>query len=566
MAIKYKPQLQYPDIQDLSNQIRFISQEGKIWLGEQRMLLMPLSALANFRREMVDLLGVERAKGFFLRLGYQSGLKDAELARKLRPDSSELDIFLAGPQLHMLKGMLRSRPIEVDIDVEHGRFYAEMEWLDSFEGEICQTELGLMDQPACWTLLGYACSYSSAFMGREIIYQEVSCRGRGDDKCRVIGKTAEEWGDVSAFKAYFKSDPVIEELYELQSQVTTLRNRLQKQDGQYYGIGRSPAYQRICQTIDKAARGKVSVLLLGETGVGKEVIARSVHLRSARAEQPFVAVNCAAIPPDLIESELFGVDKGAYTGAAQSRAGRFERAHGGTIFLDEVIELTPRAQATLLRVLQEGELERVGGDRTRKIDVRVIAATNEDLAQAVQAGRFRADLFYRLNVFPVQIPPLRERREDLPLLAEHFLKKFHDEYGKKTLGLSDRALEACQHYAWPGNIRELENVIERGVILTESNESISVEALFPGLLLEGQNSGVRLSSAGELVQRQTAPPAHWMNQILEGHISLDAVEAALIREAMQRSRHNVSRAARLLGLTRPALAYRLKKIGELPAE
>jgi len=566
MAIKYKPQLQYPDIQDLSNQIRFISQEGKIWLGEQRMLLMPLSALANFRREMVDLLGVERAKGFFLRLGYQSGLKDAELARKLRPDSSELDIFLAGPQLHMLKGMLRSRPIEVDIDVEHGRFYAEMEWLDSFEVEICQTELGLMDQPACWTLLGYACSYSSAFMGREIIYQEVSCRGRGDDKCRVIGKTAEEWGDVSAFKAYFKSDPVIEELYELQSQVTTLRNRLQKQDGQYYGIGRSPAYQRICQTIDKAARGKVSVLLLGETGVGKEVIARSVHLRSARAEQPFVAVNCAAIPPDLIESELFGVDKGAYTGAAQSRAGRFERAHGGTIFLDEVIELTPRAQATLLRVLQEGELERVGGDRTRKIDVRVIAATNEDLAQAVQAGRFRADLFYRLNVFPVQIPPLRERREDLPLLAEHFLKKFHDEYGKKTLGLSDRALEACQHYAWPGNIRELENVIERGVILTESNESISVEALFPGLLLEGQNSGVRLSSAGELVQRQTAPPAHWMNQILEGHISLDAVEAALIREAMQRSRHNVSRAARLLGLTRPALAYRLKKIGELPAE
>lgn len=566
MAIKYKPQLQYPDIQDLSNQIRFVSQEGKIWLGEQRMLLMPLSALANFRREMVDLLGVERAKGFFLRLGYQSGLKDAELARKLRPGSSELDIFLAGPQLHMLKGMLRSRPIEVDIDIEHGRFYAEMEWLDSFEVEICQTELGLMDQPACWTLLGYACSYSSAFMGREIIYKEVSCRGRGDDKCRVIGKTAEEWDDTDQFKTYFKSDPVIEELYELQSQVATLRSRLQTQDGQYYGVGQSPAYQRICQTIDKAAHGKVSVLLLGETGVGKEVIARSVHLRSARAEQPFVAVNCAAIPPDLIEAELFGVEKGAYTGATQSRAGRFERAHGGTIFLDEVIELTPRAQATLLRVLQEGELERVGGDRTRKIDVRVIAATNEDLAQAVQAGRFRADLFYRLNVFPVQIPPLRSRHEDIPLLAEHFLKKFHAEYGKKTLGLSDRALEACLQYAWPGNIRELENVIERGVILADSNESISVEALFPGLMLEGQNSGVRLSSAGELVPRQAETASHWLEQILAGGISLDEVEATLMREAMQRSKHNVSRAARLLGLTRPALAYRLKKAGgELPA-
>ncbi|MCM2330940.1 MAG: sigma-54-dependent Fis family transcriptional regulator [Pseudomonas sagittaria] len=559
MAIKYKPQLQYPDIQDLSNQIRFVSQEGKIWLGEQRMLLMPLSALANFRREMVDLLGIERAKGFFLRLGYQSGLKDAELARKLRPDSSELDIFLAGPQLHMLKGMLRSRPIEVDLDVEKGRFYAEIDWLDSFEVEICQTELGLMDQPACWTLLGYACSYTSAFMGREIIFKEVSCRGRGDDKCRVIGKTAEEWADAAEFKAYFKSDPVIEELYELQSQVATLRSRLQTHDGQYYGVGQSPAYQRICQTIDKAARGKVSVLLLGETGVGKEVIARSVHLRSARAEQPFVAVNCAAIPPDLIEAELFGVEKGAYTGATQSRAGRFERANGGTILLDEVIELTPRAQATLLRVLQEGELERVGGERTRKIDVRVIAATNENLADAVQAGRFRADLFYRLNVFPVQIPPLRERREDIPLLAEHFLKKFHAEYAKKTLGLSDRALEACQHYAWPGNIRELENVIERGVILTDSNESISVEALFPGLLLEGQNSDVRLSRAGELTSDTATAAVHWVEQILESGISLDEVEAILMREAMQRSQQKVSRAARLLGVTRPALAYRLKK-------
>src|SRR5690606_33471951 len=156
---------------------------------------------------------------------------------------------LAGPQLHMLKGMLRSRPIEVELDVERGRFYAEIDWLDSFEVEICQTELGLMDQPVCWTLIGYACSCTSAFMGREIIFKEVSCRGRGDDKCRVIGKTADEWEDAAEFKAYFKNDPVIEELYELQSQVATLRSRLQTHDGQYYGVGQSPAYQRICQTI-----------------------------------------------------------------------------------------------------------------------------------------------------------------------------------------------------------------------------------------------------------------------------------------------------------------------------
>lgn len=559
MALRYKPEMQYADMQDLSSQIRFVTTEGKIWLGEQRMLLMQLSSLASFRREMISLIGVERAKGFFLRLGYQSGLKDAELARKLRPDSSELDIFLAGPQLHSLKGLVKVRPLEVDIDIQAGRFHVEIEWIDSFEVEICQTELGLMDEPACWTLLGYACSYSSSFMGREVIFQEVSCRGRGDDKCRIIGKTAEEWGDTTAFKAYFQSDPIIEELYELQTQVANLRSRLQKYDGQYYGIGQSPAYKRICQTIDKAARGKVSVLLLGETGVGKEVIARSVHLRSERAEQPFVAVNCAAIPPDLIESELFGVDKGAYTGAVNARAGRFERANGGTIFLDEVIELTPRAQATLLRVLQEGELERVGGDRTRKIDVRVIAATNENLEAAVKAGRFRADLFYRLNVFPVHIPPLRERIEDIPLLAEHFLRKHHEEYGKKTLGLSDRALEACMHYQWPGNIRELENVLERGVILTDHNESISIETMFPGLAMAG-GDGDHLSSDGGLVQQRPGYGAGWLDQIIDQGISLDEVEASLMREAMNRSGQNISGAARLLGLTRPALAYRLKKL------
>lgn len=560
MPIRYKPEMQYADFKDLTSLIHFQSTEGKIWLGEQRMLLLQVSAMANFRREMVNTLGIERAKGFFLRMGYQSGLKDAELAWKLRPNASEYDMFLAGPQLHSLKGLVKARPTEVDIDKESGRFYVEVEWIDSFEVEICQTELGLMQDPVCWTLLGYACAYSSAFMGREIIFKEVSCRGCGGDKCRVIGKPAEEWDDVASFKQYFKSDPIIEELYELQSQLVSLRTNLDKQEGQYYGIGQTPAYQTVRKMMDKAAQGKVSVLLLGETGVGKEVIARSVHLRSKRAAEPFVAVNCAAIPPDLIESELFGVEKGAFTGATQSRMGRFERADKGTIFLDEVIELSPRAQASLLRVLQEGELERVGDNRTRKIDVRVIAATHEDLAEAVKAGRFRADLYYRLNVFPVAIPALRERREDIPLLAEHFLQRFHQEYGKRTLGLSDKALEACLHYSWPGNIRELENVIERGIILTDPNESISVPALFPRAPEEPQTASERVSSDGVLIQPGNGQGS-WSSQLLSSGLSLDEIEESLMREAMQQANQNVSGAARLLGLSRPALAYRLKKIG-----
>lgn len=560
MPISYKPELQYADFKDLTSLIHFQSTKGKIWLGEQRMLLLQVSAMANFRREMVSTLGIERAKGFFLRMGFQSGLKDAELAWKLCPNASEYDMFLAGPQLHSLKGLVKVRPTEVDIDKECGRFYVEMEWIDSFEVEICQTELGLMQDPVCWTLLGYACAYSSAFMGREIIFKEVSCRGCGGDKCRVIGKPAEEWDDVASFKQYFKNDPIIEELYELQSQLVSLRTNLDKQEGQYYGIGQTPAYQTVRNMMDKAAQGKVSVLLLGETGVGKEVIARSVHLRSKRAAEPFVAVNCAAIPPDLIESELFGVEKGAFTGATQSRMGRFERADKGTIFLDEVIELSPRAQASLLRVLQEGELERVGDNRTRKIDVRVIAATHEDLAEAVKAGRFRADLYYRLNVFPVAIPALRERREDIPLLVEHFLQRFHQEYGKRTLGLSDKALEACLHYSWPGNIRELENVIERGIILTDPNESISVQALFPRAPEEPQTASERVSSDGVLIQPGNGQGS-WISQLLSSGLSLDEIEESLMREAMQQANQNVSGAARLLGLSRPALAYRLKKIG-----
>jgi transcriptional regulator with GAF, ATPase, and Fis domain len=473
-------------------------------------------------------------------------------------------MFLVGPQLHSLKGMVNAKPIQLEIDQETGHFYCELEWIDSFEVETCLTEVGLMEEPVCWSLLGYACAYSSSFMKREIIIQETSCRGCGDERCIIIGKPAEEWENAAQFRRYFQADPIIEELYELQSQISSLRTSLAKQEGHYYGIGRSPAYLKVCRMIDKAAKGRISVLLLGETGVGKEVIARSVHLRSERAEQAFVAVNCAAIPQDLIEAELFGVEKGAYTGANQTRPGRFERAHGGTIFLDEVVELTPRAQATLLRVLQEGEFERVGDSRTRKIDVRVIAATNESLADAVEAGRFRADLYYRLNVFPVQVPPLRERLEDLPLLVEHFLSKFHLQYHKRTLGLSDKALELCLQYAWPGNIRELENVLERGVILTDSNETIGQEALFAVFPKASNQLGDRINADGALVQAIDAQSAaDWVTQIFEMNVSLEAVEEQLMRRAMELAQQNVSQAARILGLSRPALAYRLKKSGIL---
>lgn len=557
MSMKYRASEHSAQLKDLTDRVHFLGSEGKIWLDEQRMMLMQVSAMASFRRELIEMIGAERAKGFFLRLGYQSGLKDAELARKLRPNASDIDMFLIGPQLHSLKGMVKVHPLKMDIDIEAGTFYADIEWIDSFEVENHQSEQLHSDQPICWMLLGYAISYSSFFIGRQIIYKEVSCRGCGDTMCRIIGKPAEEWEDADTFMRYFQSDSIIDELHTLQIQVENMNQRLQLGAGQFYGIGRSAIYRKTCDLIDKVAPGKASVLLLGETGVGKEVIARSLHLRSERAGGPFIALNCAAISPDLIEAELFGVEKGAYTGAQQARMGRFERAHGGTLFLDEIIELTPRAQASLLRVLQEGELERVGDNQTRTVDVRVIGATHEDLAQAVKEGRFRADLYYRLNVYPVRVPALRERREDIPLLIEHFLEKLHQSYQKKTLGLSDRASEACLRYDWPGNIRELQNLIERGVIITDSNQSISVEALFPHQSDEAYSIG--LSSEGALISQKLAPPDEWVGRLLDLGVSLEAMEEQLLQGAMERAGQNVSEAARLLGMTRPALAYRLKK-------
>jgi formate hydrogenlyase transcriptional activator len=232
-------------------------------------------------------------------------------------------------------------------------------------------------------------------------------------------------------------------------------------------IGNSAALKCVLELVEKVAPFDSTVLLLGETGTGKELIAQAIHRQSLRRDRPFVKVNCAALPPELIASELFGHEKGAFTGAMRQRIGRFEAANGGTIFLDEIAELSPEIQVSLLRVLQEKEFERVGGNRTIKTDVRVIAATNKDLHRGVEEGRFRMDLFYRLNVFPVCVPPLRERVSDIPVLVYYFAARFGARTGKQITHIEKRSLSAMQQYSWPGNVRELQNVVERCVILAD---------------------------------------------------------------------------------------------------
>jgi len=230
-------------------------------------------------------------------------------------------------------------------------------------------------------------------------------------------------------------------------------------------VGASAALKTVLSHVSKVAPTDSTVLVSGETGTGKELIARAIHKHSRRAERAFVSLNCAATPPSLIASELFGHEKGAFTGAVQQRRGRFELAHSGTIFLDEIGEIPIDTQIALLRVLQERQVERVGGGRAIPVDVRVIAATNRDLSEAITAGTFRSDLFYRLNVFPIVVPPLRKRREDIPILVEYFVKRFAEKMAKRIRQIDKHTLELCERYSWPGNIRELQNIVERSVIL-----------------------------------------------------------------------------------------------------
>lgn len=328
-------------------------------------------------------------------------------------------------------------------------------------------------------------------------------------------------------------------------------------------IGTSPAMQRVREFIDKVARSDATLLILGESGTGKELVARAVHARSQRAEGPFVAVNCGAIPENLIESELFGHARGAFTGAVQTRAGLFRAADGGTIFLDEIGDLPPALQVKLLRVLQERSFTPVGSDSSVSVDVRIIAATNRALEAEVAAGRFREDLFYRLNVLALSLPPLRERKQDIPLLVRRFLKQFSEMHGKNVQRLSVAAARRLQEYHYPGNIRELENVIEHAVALCEG-ETVHEEHL-PDYILRGERSSVTAFLAASSTEPEPQPtkPAPVRLELIGGNLddSLAAYEKSIILRALAEAGGVKKRAADLLGINYRSFRHRLQKYG-----
>jgi DNA-binding NtrC family response regulator len=315
-------------------------------------------------------------------------------------------------------------------------------------------------------------------------------------------------------------------------------------------IGQSPAMRELMALARKVADSEVSsVLLQGESGTGKDLVAKAMHYESRRADKPFVAINCAAIPATLLESELFGYEKGAFTDAKARKLGLFEQAEGGTLFLDEIGELELSLQAKLLRVLEEGSFRRVGGVKDLPLDVRVIAASNRDLKAESEAGRFRLDLYYRLSVIQLDIPPLRGRGDDVILLAEYYIKTLGERMRRRVRGLTGEAARAFRHYAWPGNVRELRNVIERALIL-EDEDQITAKYLPPALL----NRTGAVEPGDDVPASFRLPP--------EG-ISLDAVERSLVQQAITQSGGNQTRAAELLGVSRDQLRYRLKKLAEV---
>ena len=326
---------------------------------------------------------------------------------------------------------------------------------------------------------------------------------------------------------------------KLREENRSLREALGKQYSHPNIVARSPKMQEVLATVERVATTNSTVLLGGESGVGKDLIARAIHEKSRRVSGPFIKINSTAIPENLLESELFGFEKGAFTGANVSKPGKFELADKGTLFLDEIGDVPPATQVKLLRVLQEREFERLGGTKTIKVDVRLIAATNRDLREALEQGTFREDLYYRLNVVPIDIAPLRQRKQDIPDLVNLFISRFSGDSGKPVESISPEALQILMSYHWPGNVRELQNIIERACALTRGS------VLEPADVHLDERPARAISGSGFLPDGMT----------------LESWEEEMIREALRRANGNKSQAARLLGLSRNALRYRLSKIG-----
>ncbi|GAA6142856.1 sigma-54-dependent Fis family transcriptional regulator [Hydrogenophaga sp. 5NK40-0174] len=588
----------------LASHLHFSPDQGHIQLFDQRMLLVHANSFARLRADMLESLGWDAAKSLLSRWGDQQGYEDGLRVRHLvgkKVDKVLEAALVLGPRLREMEGFVLNQPVQaMHSDEDSGEFWGDYLWRESWEAQAHLAHCGVADRPVCWSMTGYADGFSRAVSDTSVLWREVECVGMGHACCRVIGRPASEWAQLDALErgAGGAASGGERKLWSAHSGAALASGHarddaLAKRFEAAGVVGRSAALTQVCRQVEKVGATDCTVLFKGESGVGKERFARVLHQLSGRAEGPWVAVNCAAIPNELVESELFGVERGAFTGADKTRPGRFERAHGGTLFLDEVASLSLSAQSKLLRVLQEREVERVGGTKPLPVDVRIVAAANVDLREAVEAGQFREDLFYRLNVFPVHIPPLRERRSDLPELIAHFAEQSAQRLqGKRSgnalhangnvLDITPQAISALEDYDWPGNVRELENIIERGIILSGAGEeSMDVHHLFTdGEQASGDLMGVDRDGALARFTSPSAPkaaipsrkeaaatkpkglsrvPDDMLDYLLDEGVSFDTIEQWVFDRAVKRCGGNISATARMLQMRRGAVEYRLKK-------
>lgn len=541
-----------PDIRDLADRVRFSPELGRVWRDGERCVLLTDIAVGALREQMINLLGWNTARQVFWNLGFAEGLRCAASAKALRPGTSYFDAFAVGPQAHALTGFGWTEILELCADQGAGTFEGHFLVHDSFEAGTHLAKIGVSTDPVCWLQTGFASGFATAFAGQPIIMREVECAGMGHAACLLIGRPEAAWGNPA------EQD---ESRCERRLNVGDLAAPA---DGI---LGASPSFIAARHLVEKTADTSATLLFQGETGVGKELFARLAHRLSARRNAPFVAINCAAIPEGLIEAELFGVTKGAFTGAHAERAGRFERAQGGTLFLDEVASLSPLAQSKVLRAIQEREIERVGASRATKVDVRIIAAANVDLREAVKNGSFREDLYYRLATCPIRVPPLRERREDIPLLLEYFRRIYSEQHRRSVRGFTARALDTLLMHDYPGNVRELERLVERAVLLADAGEPIDLRHLFPGGEFPAVRATLGLHDGALSDSATSAEPdesvrdvARKMLGVIKADSSgLPAAEHAILKAAVAEAGGNLSQAARDLGITRRQLACRLEK-------
>jgi two-component system, NtrC family, response regulator HydG len=529
---------------DLRELLQFSPTGGLLTFVGQRALILDAVALGILRKELVQMLGLSGARGVLTRFGFAHGWRTAESLHDEFPWDDETEWRTAGGRLHTLQGLVLVEAAPRDLS-QGAAPIADSVWRDSYEAEQHLLHLGQADEPVCWTLTGFASGYLSRCHGREIYCIETRCCGKGDAHCRVVGHDRETWGAaIEPHLPYFQSACLDASLAQVTTELKRIERRLrmrrremgraaaaQDESGM---VGRSAAMERVLDMARRVAKVDTTLLVTGESGVGKERVAHLVHAESARASGPFVAINCGAVAEGLLESELFGHAKGSFTGASQDRPGLFEAANGGTLLLDEIGEVPPPMQVKLLRALQEREVRRVGENRDRRVDVRVIAATNRDLLADVHSGRFRQDLYYRLRVVEIRVPPLRERRDDVLPLARAFLAAAAERSGRKLSGFTPEAAGQLVRYDWPGNVRELENAIEHAVVFARGAR-VDADAL---------PEEVRNALPGAFAAGEVRP--------------LEQVEREYIMAVVRASDGNRARAAKQLGIGSATLYRKLK--------